>query len=158
MSHRLRWRTFSRDVHWISEMPESFCKRLGAHRDEWLRDVAVASDPKARPKVLEGLASWRSRVCEVVDLVACNPRTPTRVLRGLTHRSFSMHQIALRVGQNRSASGRLLGEMAKNRSWELRYVAAWHPKVPVAALRRLARDESPEVRRAVARAEGAPVL
>ena len=45
---------------------------------------------------------------------------------------------------------------AKSRNWELRYVAAWHTKVPVSALRRLVRDESSEVRAAAAHAVSAP--
>ena len=154
--HRLRWRTFGRDVHWISEMPESFWQRLGAHRDEWLRDVSVASDPQARPKALEDLAGQWRRASEVKDLLACNPRTPTTVLGDLARRSFSLQQVALRVAQNRSATKRLLGEMCKDQDWEVRYVAAWHSKVPVSALRRLVGDESREVRSAVARARAAP--
>ena len=154
--HRRRWETFARDVHWISELPGSFWERLSSHRDEWLRDVASASDPNARPRVLENLSRSRTHVGEVMDLVGCNPRTPTRVLRRLMQRWSSVQHAALRVGQNRNATGRLLGEMARDRNWELRYVAAWHPRVPVGALRRLARDEVPEVRAAVARAEAAP--
>ena len=41
--HRLRWETFDRDVHWISELPESFWVRLKAHSDKRLQAVAVAS-------------------------------------------------------------------------------------------------------------------
>lgn len=154
--HRLRWRTFDRDVHWLSEMPESFWERLGAHRDGLLRDVAVASDPRARPKALDEIAVRRSHVHEVMDLVACNPRTPTKVLRDLMHRSYSMQRAVLRVAQSRSASRRLLGEMSKSWNWESRYVAAWHPRVPAVALRRLVGDEPREVRAAVARADAAP--
>lgn len=154
--HRRRWETLARDEHWLSELPESFWERLSSHRDEWLRDVASASDPKTRPKLLEDLSRSRTDADEVMDLVGCHPRTPTRVLRRLVQRGSSTRHAALRVGQNRAVSGRLLGEMARDWNWELRYVAASHPKVPVAALRRLARDDVPEVRSAVARAEAAP--
>lgn len=154
--HRRRWETFARDEHWLSELPESFWERLSAHRDESLREVASASDPNARPKVLEDLSRSRTNVGEVMDLVGCHPRTPTRVLRRVMQRPSPTRYAALRVGQNRAVSRRLLGEMARDRNWELRYVAASHPRVPVAALRRLARDDVPEVRAAVALAEAAP--
>ncbi len=155
-SHGLRWRTYGRDVHWISELPGSFWERLRVHRDERLRDVAVASDPRARPRALEDLAGCRPLAVEVMDLVACNPRTPPGLLRGLACRSYLMQQTRLRVAQNRGAAKRLLGEMSKHRNWEVRYVAAWHPRVPVSALRRLVGDEYPQVRAAVARADTAP--
>ena len=153
---RLYWRGFDRETHWISEMPESFWDRVRAHGDERLRAVAVASDPAARPRVLESLADEHRGVPEVLDLVAANPRTPTRVLRRLAGYSFGWERIGLRVAQNRSATVGLLAELAKSRDWESRYVAAWHPRVSASALRRLASDESFEVRAAVARAEAAP--
>ena len=154
--HRRRWETLGRDVHWISELPESFWSRLAAHSDEWLRAVAIASDPAARPKVLEKLIDEHYRVSEVLDLVASNPRTPTRALRRLALHLWGRARPGLRVAQNRSATAGLLGELAGSHDWEVRYVAAAHPKVPVRVLRRLARDESLRVRAAVAGAVSAP--
>ena len=153
--HRLRWETFDRDVHWISELPESFWVRLEAHSDERLRAVAVASDPASHSKVLEKLVDEHHRVSEVLDLVASNPRTPTRVLRRLAMHRWSPARFDLRVVQNRCATAGLLDELARS-GREVRWVAAWHPKVPVRALRRLARDESVRVRAAVAGAVSAP--
>ena len=154
--HRFRYRSFDRETHWVCEMPESFWSRLRAHGDERLRAVAVVSDPGARPKVLEGLAVEHRGVPEVLDLIVSNPRTPTRVLRRLWRDSGSSGHVAMRVAQNRSVTAGLLGELAKSLDWELRCVAAWHPRMPVSALRRLARDESHQVRAAVARAVSAP--
>ena len=156
MPLRRRWGTYDRDTHWISEMPESFWDRLHAHRDERLRAVAAGSDPTARRRVLADLADKHRTVPEVLDVVACNPQTPTRVLRWLA-RYAGATRAGLRVAQNRSATAGLLGELARSPDWEMRYVAAWHPKVPVSALRRLAGDESMQVRAAVARAVAVPV-
>ena len=154
--HRRRWVTSNRDEHWISELPGSFWDRLEAHSDEVLRAVAVASDPAARPRVLESLADEHRVVPEVLDLVASHPKTPTRALRRRGLRSWGWERPDLRVAQNRSVTAGLLGELAKSPDWELRCVAAWHPRMPVSALRRLARDESHQVRAAVARAVSAP--
>ncbi len=154
--HGRRWETFGRDVHWISELPESFWSRLGAHSDERLRAVAVASDPAARPKVLENLIDEHLGVPEVLDLVASHPRTPTRALRRVALRSWTRARPDLRVAQNRRATAGLLRGLADNIDWEVRYVAAAHPKAPVRALRRLARDDSYQVRAAVAGAVSAP--
>ena len=153
--HRLRSVTFDRDVHWISELPESFWSRLEAHSDKRLRAVAVASDPSSQPKVLEELVDKHNRDSEVLDLVASNPRTPTRALRRLAMLWQRGQRLDLRVGQNRCATAGLLDELSR---WgrEVRFVVAWHPKVPVRALRRLARDESVRVRAAVAGAVSAP--
>lgn len=156
--HRRRWETFNRDVHWISELPESFWSRLAAHSDKRLRAVAVASDPTTRPKVLESLITKHYGVPEVLDLVAANPRTPTRALRRLLRRSWGRGRPDLRVAQNRSATVGLLRELANSDDWELRYVAAWHPKAPVSALRRLAGDESREVRSAAAQSVSVPAV
>ena len=150
--HRIQWRSYDRATYWISEMPDSFWSRLQAHRDERLRAVAAASDPTARPKALENLANRHLGDPEVLDLVASHPRTPTRVLRRLV---WHGKEVSLRVAQNRSATAGLLGELAKSIDYELRCVAASHPKLPVSALSRLARDESHWVRAAVARAEAA---
>ena len=154
--HRHRWETFDRDEHWISELPESFWSRLEAHSDARLQAVAVASDPASRPRLLESLIDEHYGVCEVLDLVASHPRTPTRALRRLALRSWGLERPDLRVAQNRSATAGLLGELAGSHDWELRYVAAAHPKAPVSALRHLARDESHHVRAAVAGAVSAP--
>ncbi|MYK76485.1 MAG: HEAT repeat domain-containing protein [Acidimicrobiaceae bacterium] len=156
--HRRRWETFDRDVHWISELPESFWSRLDAHSDGRLRAVAVASDPTTRPKVLESLINQHYGVPEVLDLVASHPRTPTRVLRRVVRRAWSRERPDLRVAQSRSATVGLLRELANDDDKELRYVAAAHPRAPVSALRRLARDESLQVRAAVAQAVSAPVV
>ena len=153
--HRRCWVTWDRDQHWISELPATFWSRLAAHSDAPLRAAATASDPAARPSVLERLADEMG-VPEVLDLVAANPRTPTRVLRRLCRGSRGWPRTDLRVAQNRSATAGLLGELARSPDWELRYVAAWHPKMPVSALGRLARDESHQVRSAVAYAASAP--
>ena len=154
--HRRRWVAWDRDQHWIAELPESFWSRLAAHKDARLRAAAAASDPAARPGVLERLADEHREVPEVLDLVASNPKTPTRVLRRCGQASWGWPRTDLRVAQNRSATAGLLGELAKSHDWEMRYVAAWHPKAPVSALRRLARDESRHVRSAVACAASAP--
>ena len=154
--HRRRWVAWDRDQHWIAELPESFWSRLAAHKDERLRAAAAASDPAAQPRVLERLADEHREVPEVVDLVASNPKTPTRVLRRCGQVSWGWPRTDLRVAQNRSATAGLLGELAKSPDWELRYVAAWHPKAPVSALRRLARDEFHQVRAAVACAASTP--
>ena len=154
--HRQRLATWDRDTYWISELPVSFWSRLAAHSDERLRAAAAASDPAARPGVLERLADEHRGVPEVLDLVASNPKTPTRVLRRLCGGWWGWVRTDLRVAQNRGATAGLLGELAKSLDWELRYVAAWHPKAPVSALRRLARDESSQVRAAVAHAVSAP--
>ena len=153
--HRLRSVTFDRDVHWISELPESFWSRLKAHSDRQLRAVAVASDPSSRPKVLEELVGQHNRESEVLDLVASNPRTPTRALRRLAMLWQRGQRLDLRVGQNRCATAGLLDELSR---WgrEMRFVVAWHPKVPQRTLRRLARDESVRVRAAVAGAVSTP--
>ena len=156
VSHGRRWETFGRDVHWISELPESFWSRLAAHSDERLRAVAVASDPAARPKVLETLIDEHLGVPEVLDLVASHPRTPSRALRRVALRSWGRSQPEMRVAQNRSATAGLLRELANRYDWEVRYVAAAHPKAPVRALRRLARDDSHQVRAAVAGAVSSP--
>ena len=154
--HRRRWETFDREVHWMSELPESFWSRLAAHSDMRLRAVAAASDPTTRPKVLERLFGEYYDMAEVLDLVASNPRTPTRTLRRLALRWRRRERFDLRVAQNRSATLGLLRELVKHDDWESRYVAASHPKAPVSALRRLARDESLQVRAAVAQADSAP--
>ena len=154
--HRRRWETWDRYGHWIGELPEGFWSRLATHRDARLRAAGAASDPATGPRVLERLADEHRQVPEVLDLVACNPRTPTRVLRRLWRGSCGWPRTDLRVAQNRSAAAGLLGELARSADWELRYVAAWHPKVPVSTLRRLAADESDRVRSAVAYAESAP--
>lgn len=154
--HRRRWETFDRDVHWMSELPESFWSRLAAHSNKRLRAVAVASDPTTRPKVLERLFGEHYGVSEVLDLVASNPRTPTRVLRRLVLHARGRARPDLRVAQNRSATLGLLRELARDHDWEVRYVAASHPKAPESALRRLARDETLRVRAVVAQAESAP--
>ena len=154
--HHLRHHTLDRDTHWVSEMPRSFWRRLRSHSDRRLRAVARASDPAAHPKVLADLADRHPGTAEVLDVVASNPRAPTRVLRHLTRDPGAGEQVALRVAHNRSATAALLAEMANSRRWDLRYVAAWHPRMPPGALRRLAGDESDEVRTAVARAEAAP--
>ena len=156
--HHHRWRGFGRDAHWVCEMPQSFWDRLRAHSDERLRAAAAASDPAARPKVLGNLADEHRWAPEVLDLVASNPNTPTKVLRRLARCSDDWGRTGMRVAQNHRATVGLLGELARSHNWEMRYVAAWHPRVPVSALRRLARDDSCEVRSAVARAEAAPVL
>ena len=92
----------------------------------------------------------------MLDLIASNPKTPTKVLRRCGQVSWGGPRTELRVAQNRSATAGLLGELAKSRDWEVRYVAAWHPKMPVSALRRLARDEFHRVRSAVACAASTP--
>lgn len=153
---RRRGTTWNRDVHWISELPESFWARLAAHEDARLRAAAAASDPTARPVVLESLADQHWTTPETLDLVVSNPRTPTRVLRRIGQRRWGRPRPDLRVAQNRAATAGLLAELAKDDDWELRYVAAWHPKMPVRALRRLARDESGHVRAAVACNKSAP--
>ena len=153
--HRLRSVTFDRDVHWISELPESFWEHLEAHSDKRLRAVAVASDPSSRPKVLEKLVDEHRREFEVLDLVASNPRTPTRVLRSLAMLWQRGERLDLRVGQNRCATAGLLEELSRS-GREMRYVVAWHPKVPQRTLRHLARDEWVRVRAAVAGAVSAP--
>ena len=66
-----------------------------------------------------------------MDLVASNPRTPTRALRRLVRRSWGRERPDMRVAQNRSATVGLLRELTKSDDWELRYVAASHPKAPV---------------------------
>ena len=154
--HRLRSVTFDRDVHWISELPESFWVRLTAHSDKRLRAVAVASDPSSKPTVLEKLVDEHRREFEVLDLVASNPRTPTRVLRSLAMLWQRGERLDLRVGQNRCATAGLLDELSR---WgrEVRFVVAWHPKVPQRTLRHLARDEWVRVRAAVAGAVSAPL-
>ena len=154
--HRRRWETFDRDEHWISELPKGFWSRLEAHSDERLRAVTVASDPASRPGLLEKLIDEHYGAPEVLDLVASNPRTPTRALRRVALRSRGRAQPDLRVAQNRSATAGLLRELADRYDWEVRYVAAAHPKTPVRALRRLARDDSHQVRAAVARAGLSP--
>lgn len=155
----LRDHTLDRDTHWVSEMPRSFWRRLRSHSDRRLRAVARASDPAAHPKLLADLADRHPGAAEVLDVIASNPRAPTRVLRRLMRDPGAGEQVALRVAQNRSATAALLAEMANSRRWDLRYVAAWHPRMPLGALRRLAGDESDEVRTAVARAEApAPAL
>ena len=154
--HRRRYVAWDRDQYWIAELPEAFWSRLAAHKDLTLRAAAAASDPTARPKVLERLADEHREVPEVLDLVASNPKTPTRVLRRCGQVSWGWPRTDLRVAQNRSATAKLLGELAKSTDWEMRYVAAWHPKTPVSALRRLARDEFHQVRAAVACAASTP--
>ena len=154
--HRRRYVAWDRDQYWISELPEAFWSRLAVHKDLTLRAAAAASDPAARPKVLERLADEHREVPEVLDLIASNPKTPTRVLRRCGQVSWGWPRTDLRVAQNRSATAKLLGELAKSTDWEMRYVAAWHPKAPVSALRRLARDEFHQVRSAVACAASTP--
>ena len=154
--HRRRWETFDRDEHWISELPESFWVRLEAHRDERLRAAAVVSDPAARPKVLKRLADEHRAVPEVMDLLASHPKTPMKVLRRIVLRPRGWERLDLRVAQNHSAAVWLLVELAGSTDWELRYVAAWHPRIPVSVLRRLARDEVSQVRAVVACAVAAP--
>ena len=155
LRHRRRPATWDRDTFWIGELPKSFWSRLDAHSDAQLRAVAAASDPTARPKTLERLAEDRAAL-EVLDLVASNPNTPARVLRRLRHRSWGLPRFDLRVAQNHTASAGLLRELARSEDGEMRYVAAWHPKMPVSVLRRLAGDESELVRSAVAHAAAAP--
>ena len=151
-----RWVTWDLDTHWMSELPAEFWSRLAGHSDARLQAAAAASDPATRPKVLERLADEFHGVAEVLDLVACNPRTPARVLRFLGRRSWGWPRTDLRVAQNHAAAAGLLGGLARRPDWELRYVAAWNPKIPVSALRRLAGDESAAVRAAAARSVSAP--
>ena len=150
-----RRRSFDRFTHWISEMPAVFWDRLAAHPDQRLGAVAEASDPAAPRKVLERLANdWKD--LEVRDLLSANPATPARALRRLAQPTIGLGRPELRVAQNLRATPGLLGALAGSLDRDVRYVVAWHPKVPVSALRRLCGDESPEVRSAVARAQAAP--
>ena len=153
--HHHRRRTFDRETHWMSEMPPVFWERLRAHPDPRLAAVAEASDPAAPRKTLESLADdWDD--LEVTDLLAANPNTPARMLRRLAQPSIGFGRPELRAAQNHRATAALLGVLARSSDREVRYVAAWHPNVPVSALRRLCGDESSLVRSAVAHAEAAP--
>ena len=156
VTHRCRYQTFERDVFWISELPESFWSRLNTHSNEQLRAVAVASDPKTRPGVLEKLADPHDQSREVLDVVASHPRTPARVLLNVAFRGVGQDRADLRVAQNRNATKKLLRELADCHIAELRYVVAAHPNTPVPVLRRLAGDDSDRVRCAVAGAVAAP--
>ena len=149
--------SFDRDAHWISELPKSFWDRLGAHRDERLRATAAASDPTSRPKVLEELARTHLGASEVLDLVASNPRTPTKTRRHLTRFPGFYGCGELRAAQNRTATAGLLDELSRRRNWETRYAVASHPNVSPRALKRLGGDEFAVVRCAAARAPNAPV-
>ena len=150
-------RSFDRDAHWISELPQGFWDRLGAHRDERLRATAAASDPTARPKVLKELALTHQGVSAVADVVASNPRTPTRTLRHLMQYPGFHSRIELRVAHNRAVAAALLEEMSRSHDWETRYAVASHPNASPRALKRLGGDERVVVRCAAARAPKAPV-
>ena len=157
VSHQQRYLTWERDIHWISELPAGFWSRLAAHSDAQLRAEAAASDPAARPKVLQRLAEEHKSTPEVLDLVASNPQTPPRVLRRLCHMgSGGWVRPDLRAAQNRAVTAQMLGAMTRSGDWVLRYVAAWHPNAPASALRRLASDKSDQVRAAVAHAASTP--
>ena len=88
---------------------------MDAHSDAQLRAVAAASDPAARPKTA-GASRRRPRGAgSVWDLVASNPRTPTRVLRRpLTQRLWGLPRFDLRVAQNGAATAGLLRQMARS--------------------------------------------
>lgn len=149
--------SFDRDAHWISELPQAFWDRLGTHRDERLRAVAVASDPTARPKVLAALDLTRLGVSEVADVVASNPRTPTRTLRHLMQYPAFYGRAELRAAQNRAATAGLLEDLSRSHGWQTRYAVASHPNASARALRRLGGDEFAVVRCAAARAPKTPV-
>ena len=147
MYHRLRARGFDRETHWISEMPQSFWDRLGAHPERRLRNAAAASDPTARRGVLKDFAHQPDSGLEVWDLVASNPRTPNKALSHLASRFQGSYEwVAWRVAQNRRAGPHLLSQLACGRSWELRSMAASHPAVPVSVLEMLAGDDDSRVR------------
>ena len=149
--------SFDRDAHWISELPKTFWDRLGAHRDERLRAAVVASDPTSRPKALKELARIHPGVPEVLDLVASNPRTPTKTLRHLTQSSGLYGCGELRAAQNRTATAGLLDELSRRRDWQTRDTVASHPNVSPRTLKRLGGDESELVRCTAARAPNVPV-
>ena len=124
-----RYLTWERDIHWISELPAGFWSRLAAHSDALLRAEATAADPAARPDVLQRLAEEHKTSAEVLDLVASNPRTPPRVLRRFCYEgAWGWLRRDLRAAQNRAVTPQMLGAMTRSGDWELRYVAAWHPK------------------------------
>ena len=149
--------SFDRDAHWISELPQGFWDRLGAHRDGRLRATAVASDPTARPKVLKELALTHQGVAAVADVVASNPRTPTRTLRHLMQYPGFHSRIELRVAHSRAVAAGLLEEMSRSHDWQTRYAVASHPNASPRTLKRLGGDERVVVRCATARARKAPV-
>ena len=149
--------SFDRDAHWISELPKTFWDRLGAHRDERLRAAAAASDPTSRPKVLAELARTHLGVSEVLDLVASNPRTPTKTRRHLIQYPGFYGCGELRAAQNTTATAGLLDKLSRRYDWRTRYAVASHPNVSPRTLKRLGGDEVAVVRYAAARAPRTPV-
>ena len=153
--HHWPW-SFDHDAHWISELPKGFWDRLGAHRDERLRATVAASDPTSRPKVLARLAVTHPGVSEVADLVASNPRTPTRTLRHLMRYPALYGRAELRATQNRATTAALLEDLSRSGDWHARYAVASHPNASKRTLRRLGGDEVAVVRCAAARAANTP--
>ena len=132
---------FDRSTRWVDRMPAGFWQRLRSHHIEWLRDAAMASDPRTTPRVLRKLAQSDNRV--VADLVASHPKTPPRVLTRLSE----SHVVgSFRVAQNLSASRRVLSRLADHDDVWTRLIVAVHPSTPVEALEELADDEDALVR------------
>ena len=138
-------------AHWLDH---EFWDRLADHRDERFSELAVATDPKASPARLAGLAA--SEHIEIRDLVAVNPSTPadalSQLVRGRPRYLDREGRVALRVLQNPKVPRRLLEEVADA---ELRHQsqmvdgdvgfayltwAVLHPKAPRRLLARVERE------------------
>ena len=132
---------FDQSTLWIDAMPAGFWQRLRSHHIEWLSDAAMASNPRSTPRVLRKLAQSNNRV--VADLVASHPRTPPRVLARL---SESYVVDSFRVAQNLSASRRLLSRLADHPDVWTRQIVAVHPSTPAETLEELADDDDAQVR------------
>ena len=136
---RLADRGFGRETHWICEMPAGFWARLGSHRWEVLKDIAVASDPAAPRRVLAQLAGSETWRHELLDLVASNPRTPMSALEEIAFASLASPQAQMRVAQNLNTGRRVLTRLASNSDAGVRLAVALNPGTPAAGARRAGR-------------------
>lgn len=138
-------------AHWLDD---EFWNRMANHPDERFSQLAVASDPKAAPELLEKLAD--SVHVEIRDLAAVNPSTPGEAVERLVRRrprySGADVRVSLRALQNPSASPALLEEVAtselRRQDWlddgdvGFTYLvwAVVHPRMPSRLLTRLERE------------------
>ena len=132
----------------LDAMPASFWERLRTHDEPRLRAVTAASDPLAEPKVLVKLA--KSDEVTVLYCVVTHPRTPAKTLRRIANNHRLPEEARWGVARNMRASPELLEILAKDRSGDVRSVAAAHPETPVPLLVALSTDPSFYVRATVA--------
>jgi len=113
---------------------------LAADEDSWVR-AAVAARTDLDPELLVGLAQDPDPI--VCAAVAANPLCPTELLEEL------VGIVPLAVLANRNASESLLTAGTEIGMPALRATVAANPTTPAKGLRRLARDQDPDVLRAV---------